>query len=94
MGRGPGKRRRVDHFGRPEGGSVWAPIDSHGEEVVARHERLVGRRQRTVNPEHWAGLSRRARAATEEGPAPAEGRMMLGITTAPCARLRATGGPT
>ena len=36
---------------------------SHGGKEVATHARVDGRRQRVVNPEHWAGLSR-----SEKGP--------------------------
>jgi transposase len=36
---------------------------SHGGKEVATHVRVDGRRQRVVNPEHWAGLSR-----SENGP--------------------------
>jgi hypothetical protein len=37
----------------------------HGGRVVARHERVDGRRQRVVDPAHWEGLTRR--------PQPSEG---------------------
>ena len=35
----------------------------HGGRVVARHERVDGRRQRVVDPAHWEGLTRRPQPA-------------------------------
>ncbi len=41
----------------------------HGGAMVARHERVDGRRQRVVDPAHWEGLTRRPEHAGS-GPAP------------------------